>query len=128
MLSVIVTAMEDTEAPGLRFARLSADRCGHSGERGPGAFVRSGVLCGGATWKDTLQHDGVDGMGAVVRLQRDDLLVSGRIARNKAPHVYRTDRVYRESSPDTTTKTIGARTPKIGRRRFGVQAQPAHAR
>lgn len=43
---VIVAAMEDTEAPGLRFDPLSGDRCCHSGERRPGAFVRSGLLCG----------------------------------------------------------------------------------
>lgn len=41
MLSlVIVPAMEDSEASGFRFAPLSGDRCWHSGERRPEAFVR----------------------------------------------------------------------------------------
>ena len=40
MHTVIVAAMEDTEALGFRFDPLSRDRCCHSGERRPRAFVR----------------------------------------------------------------------------------------
>lgn len=37
---VIVPAMEDSEASGFRFAPLGGNRCWHSGERRPEAFVR----------------------------------------------------------------------------------------
>ena len=40
LVPVTVAAVEDSEALGLRFDLLSEDRCCHSGERRPRAFVR----------------------------------------------------------------------------------------